>query len=309
MSVAIIAEDFAGMRAQASGLVERAGLEWQFHPVGMRGIWARIPTRFCPDPLRHTAPVELSAHTRLLVSVGGTGGAVALALKKRTGLPLVQIQNPRMGTQHFDLVVANVHDRLSGPNVVSVRTALHGVTAEKLARIRPSWEPRLRMPGKSLLAVLVGGANGRFTFGVREAELLGAQLAEITRNHPVNVVLTPSRRTDPAALQALRSALRQAPAMIWDGQGDNPYLGMLACADCIAVTTDSVSMISEAAATAAPVMIVDLPGRSRRIRSFVETLVKEDRVRPFTGGWSPWRITPLDDTGRAADEMLRRLAP
>ena len=40
--------------------------------------------------------------------------------------------------------------------------------------------------------------------------------------------------------------------MVWDGQGDNPYFGMLALADLIVVTQDSVSMISEAAATTAP---------------------------------------------------------
>ncbi|WP_222547634.1 mitochondrial fission ELM1 family protein [Asaia lannensis] len=308
MSVAIIAEDFAGMRAQATGLVERAGLEWHFHPVRIEGLWRKIPTRFCPFPLRATAPIVLPEHTRLLVSVGGTGGAVALALKHQTGLPLVQIQNPRMKTRDFDLIVANVHDGIAGGNIVSARTAMHGVTQQKLAQARALWADRLRQKDRALLSVLIGGANGRFSFGVDEARRVGAQLASITRDHAVNVALTPSRRTDSAALAALRDALRTSPAYIWDGAGENPYLGMLACADGIAVTTDSVSMISEAVATSAPVTIIDLPGRSRRIRAFVETLGKEDRVRPFTGAWSPWSITPLDDTGRAADEMLRRLA-
>ncbi|NIE80736.1 mitochondrial fission ELM1 family protein [Asaia sp. As-1742] len=308
MSVAIIAEDFAGMRAQASGLVERAGLEWHFHPVRIGGVWRRIPTRFCPDPLRATAPIVLPGNTRLLVSVGGTGGAVGAALKKRTGLPLVQIQNPRMDAARFDLIVANVHDRMAGPNVVAARTALHGVTPAKLSDARTLWESRLRTGKKALLSVLIGGANGRFSFGVNEAATLGAQLAGIARTQDVTIALTPSRRTDPAALAVLREALDPSCAMIWDGQGDNPYLGMLACADMIAVTTDSVSMISEAAATTAPVLIIDLPGRSRRIRTFVETLAEAGRVRPFTGAWAPWAITPLDDTGRAADEMRRRLA-
>lgn len=78
MSVAIIAEDFAGMRAQASGLVERAGLDWHFHPVRIEGVWRRIPTRFCPDPLRATSPIMLPSGTDMLVSVEAL---VALSLR------------------------------------------------------------------------------------------------------------------------------------------------------------------------------------------------------------------------------------
>ncbi|GBQ88842.1 mitochondrial fission ELM1 family protein [Asaia krungthepensis] len=308
MSVAIIAEDFAGMRAQATGLVERAGLSWHFHPVRIEGVWRHIPTRFCPVPLRASAPIELPEDTKLLVSVGGTGGAVAAALKRKTGLGLVQIQNPRMAARHFDLIIANVHDEIQGANIVSARTALHGVTVRRLDQAREVWQSRLRISGMALLSVLIGGANGRFSFGPDQARELAHDLVRIMKSSAVNVALTPSRRTSPEALAILQESLAGHPAWIWDGQGDNPYHGLLACADAIAVTTDSVSMISEAAATAAPVWIIDLPGRSRRIASFVDTLGKEDRVRPFNGQWSPWSVTPLDDTGRAAEEMVRRLA-
>ncbi|WP_336947205.1 mitochondrial fission ELM1 family protein [Asaia sp. HN010] len=308
MSVAIIAEDFAGMRAQASGLVERAGLDWHFHPVRIEGIWRRLPTRFCPAPLRATAPIDLPSSTGLLVSVGGTGGAVAAAVRKRTGLKLVQIQNPRMAAHHFDLIIANVHDAIAGPNIVSVRTALHGMTKAKLDLARARWHERLAVPGKALLSVLIGGANGRFSFGVDDANTLADRLIGIMGHAEVAVALTPSRRTDAEALAVLKARLASHPAWIWDGEGENPYHGILACADAIAVTTDSVSMISEAVATEAPVMIIDLPGRSRRISAFVQILAEADRVRPFTGEWAPWAVTALDDTGRGADEMIRRLA-
>lgn len=308
MSVAIIAEDFAGMRAQASGLVERVGMSWHFHPVQMQGVWKRLPTRFCPSPLRATLPIELPTDTRLLVSVGGTGGAVAAAVRKRSGLPLVQIQNPRMAARHFDLIIANVHDRIAGRNILSIRTALHGVTRQKLDGARAAWQARLRSPDKALLSVLIGGANGRYSFGKAQAEALAGDLIQIMRTSPVSIALTPSRRTDPEALALLREKLAAHPAWIWDGQGENPYHGLLACADVIAVTTDSVSMISEAAATEAPVLVIGLPGRSRRIADFVQTLAEAGRVRPFRGEWAPWAVTPLDDTDRGAEEVSRRFA-
>jgi mitochondrial fission protein ELM1 len=82
---------------------------------------------------------------------------------------------------------------------------------------------------------------------------------------------------------------------------------MLALADAIVVTMDSVSMISEAVATTAPVMLAALPGRSRRKRMFADGLLAEGRVREFAGRYEVWPVTPLNDTPVAAAEMRRRL--
>jgi hypothetical protein len=82
---------------------------------------------------------------------------------------------------------------------------------------------------------------------------------------------------------------------------------MLALADLIIVTQDSVSMISEAAATGAPVMFAHLPGRSRRQSLFLRTMSDAGRIRPFQGRFAPWPVAPLNDTPEAAVEMRRRL--
>jgi hypothetical protein len=66
-------------------------------------------------------------------------------------------------------------------------------------------------------------------------------------------------------------------------------------------------MISEAAATAAPVLLAVLPGRSRRNRLFTEVLLSEGRVREFAGRYEAWPVAPLDDTPAAVAEMRRRL--
>ena len=136
---------------------------------------------------------------------------------------------------------------------------------------------------------------------------LAADLAGMIKRDHVGVVVTPSRRTDPAATAILREALTPLGGFVWDFTGDNPYFGMLALADMVVVTQDSVSMISEAAATAAPVLVVPLPGKSRRQGLFLDMMLKEGRVRMFDGRYAPWPVTPLNDTPLAAAEMRRRL--
>ena len=58
---------------------------------------------------------------------------------------------------------------------------------------------------------------------------------------------------------------------------------MLALADAIVVTQDSISMVSEAVATPAPVLLALLPGSSRRGAMFTDALIAAGRIRPFAG--------------------------
>jgi mitochondrial fission protein ELM1 len=75
---------------------------------------------------------------------------------------------------------------------------------------------------------------------------------------------------------------------------------------------DSVSMVSEAVAGAAPVSVFPLPGKSRRIARFISELEKSGRIRVLTEN-SPhtkmqsWVVTPLDDTPALVVEMHQRL--
>ena len=301
----ILTEAYAGLQAQALGLAERAGLAPSVRIMRPRAPWRWVTARTWPAPL---AAVGLSKRDLpgLVIGCGGMGGAVGAALRQ-LGRRVVQIQHPRMPIDRFDLVVVNRHDEVTGPNVIVTRTALHRVTPERLAEARIAWAERFADLKRPLVAVLVGGSNGRFRLDRGVAIGLAAQLSEMVRRDGVGLAITPSRRTDPAVTEVLRERLAPVGAYVWDGSGENPYFGLLALADAIVATTDSVSMISEAAATAVPVLVADLPGRSRRIALFVQGLAQEGRIRSFAGRFETWPVAPLDDTPEAAAEMRRRL--
>jgi mitochondrial fission protein ELM1 len=97
------------------------------------------------------------------------------------------------------------------------------------------------------------------------------------------------------------------PAVFWDGRGDNPYLGYLGLADALIVTVDSVTMISEAAATGKPVHVAELEGGSAKFRRFHAGMREGGITRPFAGRIEDWSYPPLDETGRVAAEVKRRL--
>ena len=59
-----------------------------------------------------------------------------------------------------------------------------------------------------------------------------------------------------------------------NGYGKNPYLGILAHADCFIVTGDSVNMVSEAIATGKPVHVFKDFGGSKKFDRFHTSLEK-----------------------------------
>ncbi len=267
----ILSEPLAGLQAQAIGLAEAARLPHELRALTPRPPWKWVAAKLWPKPLAAVADSLRAPLPGLIIACGGMGAAVAAALR-RGNRTVVQVQHPRLDPRRFDLIVVNRHDELTGPNVVVTRTALHRATPERLAAAATAWRDRFAHLPRPLVAVLLGGSNGRFRLDAAVAAQLAGTLAGMLQRDRVGLAVTPSRRTDQAAVRVLRETLEPLGAYIWDGTGENPYFGMLGLADAIVVTQDSVSMISEAAATAAPVLIAPLPGRSRRQVMFLEAL-------------------------------------
>ena len=101
---------------------------------------------------------------------------------------------------------------------------------------------------------------------------------------------------------------RNQPAYIWDGHGANPYYGMLALADAIIVTCDSVNMVSEACTTGKPVYVIDLPGGSDKFRRFHQAMRDDGLTRPFADRLEMWNYPPLNDVELVAERIAEMLA-
>lgn len=303
----ILSEDYAGLHAQALGLAEAAGLSSELRPLALRPIWRHVPETLWPAPLAALAPGVLRGEPPdIIIACGGMGSVVGAALFRR-GQTVVQVQSPSVRPDRFDVVVVNRHDELTGPNVIVTRTALHRVTAARLAAAAELWRDRFAHLPRPLVAVLVGGSNGRFRLDATVGGKLAADLAAMMCRDKVGIMVTPSRRTDPQVTRILTAALAPLGGWIWDGIGENPYFGMLALADVIIPTMDSVSMVSEAVATSAPVLFAELPGKSRRIGLFLNGLIGDRRIRPFRSRMDTWEVSPIDDTALAGAEMINRL--
>ncbi len=308
----VLSEDKAGMANQCLGLAEALGVEPVRKIVRIRAPWRHLPPPLWFRALAAPGPGSdplAPPWPDLLIGTGRASVALSIAVRRASGgrTFTVQIQDPRVNPVRFDLVVVPEHDRCRGDNVMVTRGALHRVTPERLSAEGARLAPALAHLPRPLVTVLLGGSNRYYRFDLDDAARLGDQLAALHRAHGVGVVVTPSRRTDPQALRMLAGHLPPEASVIWDGCGENPYFAYLALADYLLVTCDSVSMVSEAAATGRPVYVLGLRGGGRKFRAFHRNLERVGITRPFRGRLERWEYTPLGDTGAVAAEVMRRL--
>lgn len=279
--------------------------------IALRAPWRWLPPALWPAPLVAVAsdgdPLA-PPWPDVLISCGRRAAAPNLAVRKRSGGATlsVHIQRPYMPSDRFDLVVAPRHDNLHGANVHITRAAVHRITPERLIRVRRDAGLRTD-PARHAVTVLIGGSNNRHRFTEAVAARLGDRLATLCWRRPIDLRLTPSRRTHPAIVRILAGKLAGTGAEIWDGSGDNPYFAWLAVADTVVVTWDSVSMTSEALATGKPVYVLPLEGRSQRIDRFQAGLQEDGYTRVFDGELDRWTYEPPDDTAAAAAAIRARL--
>lgn len=314
----------AGTAAQAIGIAERLGVpfrcipltwNWMAHVAGL-GRWGSLLG--LGTAARAGMVSRALAETpgpALVISSGSRSAAVALWLKERYGSRIVHCMRPGVGGMlahaRFDLMVIPRHDRPpKGTNVLTVLGAPHRVSPLILSEAEAAWRERLAHLPHPRVVLLVGGPIHGSDMVPALAHRLGKTVARLTAERGGAVLATTSRRTGAEATDALAAGLSRVLHELyrWGEPGENPYRGFLASADAIVVTANSVSMISEACATAAPVLVALPELAGSRHRRLIATLEQAGQVRMLGRDLSPWPRDRLDEAERIAAEIRMRFA-
>lgn len=302
------------MLSQVRGLVNAIGLPSRVQEISLAFPWNRCWPGFIPLRqfiFRDPETLFSGPPPRVVVTCARQAIMASLWLKKKWGDDVftVHIQSPRIDPRKFDLVIAPEHDGLTGPNVFTSRGALHHVSPQLLKSVSERGLPEsLAQIPRPFVTVLLGGPNRCYGFQPADLAPLVSRLQIMTRMRDIPLVILPSRRTPDAVLQLFRDAF-PSPHFVWDRTGENPYLAALAFCSHLIVTSDSVSMLSECAATEKPVYVFHLPERrpSKRFRQFHESFVNSGISRPFMGELDFWKYKSPDQTQQIAELIRQRI--
>jgi uncharacterized protein len=311
--VLVLSSGKAGHEANCRGVAEALGAPYAVRVVAPRPLFARLSPYGPIDPRDRpgkAGSIFPQPFAQIVIACGRVTAPYIRAIKRAAGSDVftVFLQDPRFGRDGIDLIWAPEHDGLTGRNVIATLTSPHPFSPARLAAARATPDPRIAaLPGPRA-AIVLGGPSGGHDFSPGDVARLASAVETIVAAG-FSAMVTPSRRTPPELIRAAREGLGAAPAFVWDGTGANPYAQMLAHADAILVTGDSVNMVGEATATGAPVYVFEPSGGvGGKVARYIDALERLGAVRRFAGRLDRFAYEPIDSSQAIAREIAQRFA-
>ena len=321
-----VSDGRAGIEAQVVGLSEAIArlvpCEVTVKRVGWTGRTGRLPWWLNLLPKRWLTPEsgipqgKASQDAKrgddwpdLWIAAGRATLPLSIRAKRWSGGKsyVVQIQDPRVPPHMFDLVIPPRHDRMAGDNILPITGSPHRVTQTRLDAEYEAFKALIDPLPHPRVAVLIGGKSKAFDLSSERAAQIAHSIQIPLEQDGGSLLMTFSRRTPEPARALMAARLRHLPGMVWSGEGPNPYFAFLAAADYILVTEDSTNMATEAASTGKPVFVLKMDGSSLKFRLFHEELEGQGAARPYGGAFHGWAYEPVNETDRAAREVLARI--
>ncbi|MGD2074873.1 MAG: mitochondrial fission ELM1 family protein [Gammaproteobacteria bacterium] len=282
----------AGERSQIMALAEALGWPYELKQLSYR------KTEFRTSLLRGSdlrgVRLERSSSLAppwpdLVISSGMRNEPVCRWVRAQAGgrTRIVHVGRPWARPEHFDLIITTPQYRVpEHQRVLQNAATLHGVTRERLAEAARTWAPAFAGLSEPRITVILGGNSGPYTLGPRCAAGIAREVSRMAGRRGGSLLVSTSARTPLSAVRAFE-AHTSVPCYLYRWRPSdraNPYFGMLAHADALVVTADSVSMLSEACATGKPVYMAPLGGYGYPMRPGVKVEV-DFRLAALTYSW------------------------
>jgi len=255
--------DRAGDNDQVIALAEALGIPFEVKQLHFNGL-ARFGPRVIGRSLislTKASKEEVLADPGpdLTISVGHRSVPAILILRRRSKgrMRSIHLGFPRVFPGEFDLVITTPQYPVPDhPNVFRIPFAF---TGRANTHRMPVGEQLSALPSPRRL-LIVGGPTKFWEIDEDALHDRLAALIEQTRGEGGSLLVTTSPRTPAAVRKHLGDALKVSDVpFLLAGPGETPdYASLLAVADTIDVTADSVAMVSDAIWTGKPVKLVPI---------------------------------------------------
>lgn len=267
-----------------TGSVETIAIEWRtrwssallrvlsfFRPL-LGGLGIRALKPFITE---ESFAFVSSIRPDVVISCGARNSWLNVWLSADNGARNICIMRPGgPSPARFDLVVIPRHDlkgsvapntavTMVAPNLVD-RAYLDLNIKGLIARFS-----HLKLHGRPKIGLLIGGDTKGLVLGEQQVRVVIHQLKEAAQKFSADILVTTSRRTSPA-VEALVShefnGYSRSALMILASRNNVPEAvgGILGLSDIVVVSGESISMLSEAAASGKKVIVFPVDGADRK---------------------------------------------
>lgn len=243
------------------------------------------------------------ASTDFVISAGSSLVPLNLVLARESRAKSVVLMKPAFpfNFYRYDLAFVPSHDRGILPKKEVFRTTLtpSNVELDSLETAHQKLAATLSNPEKVKLALFLGGATGNYNFSLNQIKKVFEAIKK-TSSKVGDYLVTTSRRTGEDICNFIRDEIKMDPACqdaIIASEDSRPEVvnGMMSIAETLIVTEDSISMISEAAATGKQVIVLELNPESLS--------AKHQRFKAELAKRGIARVVRLDDLEKTLAEL------
>lgn len=280
----ILSDGKAGHENQSKKLVEFLGYQENDYDVLVlkRKRFGKVLSFVNPISITSESQVlkttiENNPDYEIVVGAGTVPRLILLWIKKKyPHLKTICLMDPKRKYGKYDVVAIPTHDKIKykGDNVIRYTGALSSLSKKDLADARLKFKDEFSSFRKPLIGVLIGGKAKGYEFGPKKAKALVSKILSVGNAVQGSIYATTSRRTGGQQADYIYSTLTKKGFSVYKGEGVNPYRGILAYSDILIVTPETVSMLTEAVASGAKVLIFDKDGvKGKRVKRFVSELL------------------------------------
>ena len=286
ISCLVVGDGIKGMQNQSVALARAIGcnpLLIELKPFWLTRLFPTLLAGRFSIPLSNNDKNLFSCKSKILLTCGSRMAGISIGLKRyfdkqNINIFRIHIQNPKISSKNFDILVVPEHDNIYGDNIILSKGSLHQIKKENLKDFHKKIESKTMKNLKKHVVMLIGGNTKNQKVSQISSILLSLEIKRIQDLFKCEIVICTSRRTPEFLLKDIKKAeIPKCTIVEPNNQNENLYPGIMFNANFVLVTSDSINMISEAMGSGKPVFGFDLFKQRGRKLVFIENLITEGR--------------------------------
>jgi len=305
----LLTEGMHGMISQVEGMAKALKAEYSHKFIKLRFPWNLVPPKFTPiSQIILKEKILLNENTpNLIISCGRKSVVPSIILKRENPqIFTIHIQDPKVNSKNFDIIIAPEHDNLNGINILSSKGAIHYNTESEINNAQSYLKNKIK--SQKIVSLILGGPNKYYDFNKDQLIKIFNEVRYNFIKKGYQIIVIPSMRT-PKKVINLALKEFEKDGYVLNSVDKQAYLSALALATNIVVTCDSTSMISEAASSGKPIFIAHMKAKkdNYRFKKFYKLFREMGIIRDLGSKDESWRYNKLNEAERIAFEIKNKI--
>ena len=198
----LLTEGMHGMISQVEGMAKALKADYSHKIIRLSFPWNLLPPKVSPISeiiLKDKSYLFNYETPDLIISCGRKSVIPSILLKKRNPkIFTIHIQDPKVKTQNFDIIVAPEHDNLKGNNVLNSKGAIHYITESEINNNKSYLHDKVK--NQKIVSLILGGPNKYYKFDKNQLTKIFGEIKLNFISKGYLAIVIPSMRTPKAII-------------------------------------------------------------------------------------------------------------